>query len=226
MEKERIPGGVIRPREDVYILNSAAVVGREEYKGPLTDYFDVRDGVDDSFGMDSWEMAEAEMQRLAVNGVFAGSAVSPKDTGFLLAGDLLNQCAGSNYGLSNFGIPYLGLYGACSTAAEGLLLGSLLTGTTGQISVAVTSSHNCSAERQFRFPMEYGGQRTPTSQWTVTGSGAFMLALWFVIKIDDRGSKVNEANEQMVEEEKKEAEKSLSSGNSAEEKNEPSNKGE
>jgi len=175
MEKERIPGGVIRPREDVYILNSAAVVGREEYKGPLTDYFDVRDGVDDSFGMDSWEMAEAEMQRLAVNGVFAGSAVSPKDTGFLLAGDLLNQCAGSNYGLSNFGIPYLGLYGACSTAAEGLLLGSLLTGTTGQISVAVTSSHNCSAERQFRFPMEYGGQRTPTSQWTVTGSGAFML---------------------------------------------------
>ena len=167
--------GAIKPERNVYILSSSAVVGREEYKGPLGEYFDVRDGKDDSFGMKSWEMAESEMQRLALNGAFAGSVISPKDVGFLFAGDLQNQCVGSNYGLLNFGVPYLGLYGACSTASEGIMLASLICGTTGQKTAAVSSSHNCSAERQFRFPMEYGGQRTPTSQWTVTGAGAFVI---------------------------------------------------
>lgn len=165
----------IEPTRPVYIIGSSAVVGREEYKGPLGRYFDVRDGKDDSFGMKSWEMAESEMQRLALNGVFAGSTFTAEDVGFLFAGDLQNQCVGSNYGLLNFGIPYLGLYGACSTAAEGLTLASLMCGATGMRAAAVSSSHNCSAERQFRFPMEYGGQRTPTSQWTVTGSGAFVV---------------------------------------------------
>jgi len=167
--------GIIRPERDVYILSSSAVVGREEYKGPLGKYFDVRDGKDDSFGMKSWEMAESEMQRLALNGAFAGSVISQADVGFLFAGDLQNQCVGSNYGLLNFGIPYLGLYGACSTASEGIMLASLISGATGRKAAAVSSSHNCSAERQFRFPMEYGGQRTPTSQWTVTGAGAFIV---------------------------------------------------
>ena len=167
--------GLITPRLPVYILASSAVVGREEYKGPLGEYFDVRDNKDDSFGMKSWERAESEMQRLALNGVFAGAAFGEEDVGFLFAGDLLNQCAGSNYGLLNFRIPYLGLYGACSTAAEGLILASIMCGSTGMRCAAVSSSHNCSAERQFRFPMEYGGQRTPTSQWTVTGAGAFAV---------------------------------------------------
>ncbi len=167
--------GIIKPERDVYILSSSAVVGREEHKGPLGKYFDVRDGKDDSFGMKSWESAESEMQRLALNGAFAGSVISREDIGFLFAGDLQNQCVGSNYGLLNFGIPYLGLYGACSTAAEGIMLATLLCAFTGHKAAAVSSSHNCSAERQFRFPMEYGGQRTPTSQWTVTGSGAFIV---------------------------------------------------
>lgn len=166
---------LLKPQRDVYVLASEAVVGREEYKGPLGEYFAVRDGKDDSFGMDSWEKAESEMQRLALNGVFAGSPFGCDGVGFLFAGDLLNQCVGSNYGLLNFGIPYLGLYGACSTAAEGLMLASMMCGTTGLRGAAVSSSHNCSAERQFRFPMEYGGQRTPTSQWTVTGAGAFAV---------------------------------------------------
>lgn len=165
----------LEPSRPVYLLSSSAVVGREEYKGPLQRYFDVRDNKDDSFGMASWEQAEAEMQRLALNGAFAGAAFGEADIGLLLAGDLLNQCAGSNYGLLNFMIPYLGLYGACSTAAEGIMLASLLTGAAGIRTAAVSSSHNCSAERQFRFPMEYGAQRTPTSQWTVTGAGAFVL---------------------------------------------------
>lgn len=167
--------GIITPAREVYILASGAVVGREEYKGPLGQYFDIRDNKDDSFGMKSWEQAESEMQRLALDGVLAGSPFTAEEIAFLFAGDLLNQCVGSNYGLLNFRIPYLGLYGACSTAAEGLMLASLLCGTTGLRAAAVSSSHNCSAERQFRFPMEYGGQRTPTSQWTVTGAGAFVL---------------------------------------------------
>lgn len=167
--------GIIKPMRPVYVLASSAVVGREEYKGPLREYFEVRDNKDDSFGMKSWERAESEMQRLALNGVFAGAKFGEADVGFLFAGDLLNQCAGSNYGLLNFKIPYLGLYGACSTAAEGLILSALMCGSTGMRCAAVSSSHNCSAERQFRFPMEYGGQRTPTSQWTVTGAGAFAV---------------------------------------------------
>ncbi len=167
--------GVVRPARSVYIIGSSAVVGREEHKGPLGQYFGIRDNKDDSFGMKSWEMAESEMQRLALNGVFAGSVFGAEDVAFLFAGDLLNQCVGSNYGLLDFKIPYLGLYGACSTAAEGIILSSLLCGATGMRGAAVSSSHNCSAERQFRFPMEYGGQRTPTSQWTVTGAGAFAV---------------------------------------------------
>lgn len=167
--------GRLEPSRAVYLLSSSAVVGREEYKGPLGEYFDVRDNKDDSFGMASWEQAEAEMQRLALNRAFAGAVFGEADIGLLLAGDLLNQCAGSNYGLLNFMIPYLGLYGACSTAAEGIMLAALLSGAVGIRTAAVSSSHNCSAERQFRFPMEYGAQRTPTSQWTVTGAGAFVL---------------------------------------------------
>ncbi len=172
---ERAVRGIIEPARPVYILGSSAVVGREEYKGPLGEYFDVRDGKDDSFGMKSWEMAESEMQRLALNGVLAGAKFGADAVGFLFAGDLQNQCVGSNYGLLNFNIPYLGLYGACSTAAEGIMLASIVSGATGRLAAAVSSSHNCSAERQFRFPMEYGGQRTPTAQWTVTGAGAFVV---------------------------------------------------
>ena len=185
--------GIIKPARDVYIVANEAVVGREEHLGPLGEYFNIRDNKDDSFGMDSWEKAESEMQRLAMNGIFAGASFSPKDFGTIFAGDLLNQCVGSNYGLMGFGIPYLGLYGACSTAAESLILASIVCGATGLMCGAVSSSHNCSAERQFRFPLEYGGQRTPTYQWTVTGAGAFAVSTDpTVTKDDGRSVKISD----------------------------------
>jgi len=118
------------------------------------------------------------MQRLSLGCAMAKAGFTEVDFDCMLAGDLINQCISSSYGLLSYRIPYFGLYGACSTCAEGLLLGSLLCG--GEVGVtrcaSVTSSHYCSAERQFRFPLEYGGQRTPTAQWTVTGSGAFLIS--------------------------------------------------
>ncbi len=168
--------GIIRPRRPVYIADASTVVGHEEAAGPLGAYFDLHDPKDDTFGQNTWEKAESEMQRMAVNTLLGRTNREDKEIAALFAGDLLNQCTGSGYGLLTFGIPYFGLYGACSTAAEGLLLGSLFAGAYGRPVVTVSSSHNCSAERQFRFPMEYGAQRPPTAQWTVTGAAAFLLS--------------------------------------------------
>lgn len=168
--------GIITPRRSVRIISSASVAGREEERGPLGGSFDITDTHDDSFGMSTWEKAESEMQRLALGCALEKASLADGDIDAMLAGDLLNQCVGSNYGLSCYKIPYFGLYGACSTAAEGMLLSSLICSGMPSRCAAVTSSHYCSAERQFRFPLEYGGQRTPSSQWTVTGSGAFILS--------------------------------------------------
>lgn len=157
------------------IVSAASVVGRREYEGPLGDCFDLHDSTD-KFGMKTWEKAESEMQRLAFNVMLAKASASERDVDALFAGDLLNQCVGSSYGLLDFDIPYFGLYGACSTAVEGLMMCAMMTsaGYFGTCS-AVTSSHYCSAERQYRTPLEYGAQRTPTAQWTVTGAGAFLV---------------------------------------------------
>ena len=157
------------------ITSTYSVVGHLEKEGPLGDFFD-EFSKDDKFDKDSWEKAESEMQRRALSGALKKSKTIDSELDALLAGDLLNQCVGSNYGLSSFDVGYLGLYGACSTCAEGLLLGaSLYSGGIVNTCAVVTSSHYCSSERQFRFPLEYGGQRTPTAQWTTTGSGAFIL---------------------------------------------------
>ncbi len=157
------------------ISSTYSVVGHMEHEGPLGDLFDEYSN-DDKFGKDSWEKAESEMQRRALSGAIKKSGFIDTELDVLLAGDLLNQCVGSNYALSNFDTGFLGLYGACSTCSEGLLIGSCLYsgGIINSCAVA-TSSHYCSSERQFRFPLEYGGQRTPTAQWTTTGSGAFVL---------------------------------------------------
>ncbi|MBE6546225.1 MAG: stage V sporulation protein AD [Ruminococcaceae bacterium] len=157
------------------IVSAASVVGKYEYEGPLGDCFDLHDSTD-KFGMKTWEKAESEMQRLAFNTALAKAAASEREVDVLFAGDLLNQCVGSSYGLLDFDIPYFGLYGACSTAAEGLMLAAMMT-SAGYFTTAaaVTSSHYCSAERQYRTPLEYGAQRSPTAQWTVTGSGAFLV---------------------------------------------------
>ncbi len=163
------------PASPVYITGGCTVVGHEEMRGSLGRYFTVSDPKDDLFGMETWEQAEAQMQRLALGGALKEAPFSASDVDFMFAGDLLNQCAASEYGLAEFDIPFFGLYGACSICAEGLALAALVSGSTGKRCAAVTSSHNCSAERQFRSPVEYGGQRTPTSQWTVTGAAAFLL---------------------------------------------------
>lgn len=157
------------------IFASASVVGGKESDGPLGDAFDLRDPCD-RFGMKTWEKAESEMQRMALNTALAKAEIRAEAVGALFAGDLLNQCVGSAYGLQSFDIPYIGLYGACSTCAESLLLASLMVSHgMSSIAAAVTSSHYCSAERQYRTPLEYGAQRAPTAQWTVTGAGAFLV---------------------------------------------------
>lgn len=156
-------------------ISTGNAVGKKEFEGPLGSLFDTHD-TDDRFGKETWEKAESEMQRLAFNIALKKAELGFDDIGALFAGDLLNQCVGSSYGLLGCMVPYFGIYGACSTSAEGIMLAATMT--THKIferCAAVTSSHNCSAERQYRTPIEYGGQRTPTSQWTVTGSGAFII---------------------------------------------------
>ena len=168
--------GKILRFDGVSITSSASVVGKNEYDGPLGEYFDIHDPTD-KFGMKTWEQAESEMQRLAFNTALSKLSLAERSIDAIFAGDLLNQCVGSSYGLLDFDIPYFGLYGACSTAAEGIMLASACV-SAGYFdrAVAVTSSHYCSAERQYRAPIEYGAQRSPTAQWTVTGAGAFVIS--------------------------------------------------
>ena len=159
-----------RPR----IIASAAVGGKREGEGPLKDCFD-RVSADSYFGEESWERAESHMIRecfnLACNK--AGLAAAPD---YIIAGDLLNQCVSSAFAMKDSGAPYFGVYGACSTMAESLTLAAMLVdGGYAETACAVTGSHFCTAERQYRYPLEYGGQRTPTSQWTVTGAGAAIV---------------------------------------------------
>ncbi len=160
---------------DCGIKAASSVVGKLEKKGPLGASFDLHCD-DDRFAQKTWEKAEAEMQRLALNTALAKGELREEDIDAIFAGDLLNQCVGAAYGLKDFSVPYFGLYGACSTAAEGLALSALLVsgGMLGR-TAAVASSHNCTAERQYRSPIEYGAQRAPTAQWTVTGAGAFIV---------------------------------------------------
>ncbi len=157
------------------IFSYASAVGKKEFDGPLGQKFDLHDP-DGLFGKKTWESAESEMQRMAFAIALSKAKLKDGDVGALFAGDLLNQCVGSAYGLLSFDVPYFGLYGACSTSAESLLLASM-TVTLGAYKIcgAVTSSHYCSAERQYRTPIEYGAQRPPTAQWTVTGAGAFLV---------------------------------------------------
>ena len=166
---------IIKFKNAPTIISTYSVVGKKEFEGPLGAYFDEH-GTDNKFGMTSWEKAEGEMQRRALSGALKNASLTDSQVDILLSGDLLNQCVGSSYGLLDFDIPYIGLYGACSTCAEGLAIASCFVGNcTANICASVTSSHFCSSERQFRFPLEYGGQRTPTAQWTVTGAGAFIV---------------------------------------------------
>ena len=157
------------------VIAYAAVVGKAENEGPYGGEFD--EVVEDNkAGSDTWEQAESLFQQRAVGHVLRKSGLEPDRIDLMIAGDLLNQCVGSSYGLKDYFIPYLGIYGACSTFAEGLLLSAALV-NAGYIDTAIasTSSHFSTAERQFRFPLNYGGVRTPTAQWTVTAAGCCLL---------------------------------------------------
>ena len=151
----------------------ASVVGQKEADGPLGRRFDAVEP-DARAGQDSWEKAESAMLRRAIDMAAERAGGAP---GCVLAGDLLNQCAGSAYAVRGLAAPFFGLYGACSTMAEALGMAALLVdGGYFESAAAATGSHFCSAERQFRYPLEYGGVRTPTAQWTVTGAGCVVLS--------------------------------------------------
>ena len=157
------------------IVAEAAVVGKKEGEGPLKNCFDYIS--DDSyFGADTWEKAETAMLKRCFDTLCGKASLAPDQLDYVLSGDLLNQCVSSSFAMRDSGIPYFGLYGACSTMSESLSLGAMLVdGGYASRLCAITCSHFCSAERQFRLPLSYGGQRTPTSQWTVTGSGGVIL---------------------------------------------------
>lgn len=153
----------------------ASVAGKKETEGPLGYTFDVKCR-DPYFGQKTWEQAEKHMQQQALKKLAEKAGMAQTDFDLVFSGDLLNQCIGSSFTLRNTGIPHIGLYGACSTMAEGLMMASMAVGGGfGDKVVAMTSSHFASSERQYRFPLGYGGQRTPTAQWTVTGSGAALV---------------------------------------------------
>lgn len=154
----------------------ASVAGKKEGEGPLGKEFDYTSD-DNSFGEKTWEKAESRIQKEALSRALNKASITPDTVDLIFAGDLLNQCIGTSFGLREFNIPFVGLFGACSTMAESLALASLaLENGCANVTAAITSSHFCSAERQFRFPLEYGGQRTPNAQWTATGSGAVILS--------------------------------------------------
>lgn len=159
----------------VSAVSFAAVGGKKEGEGPFGDCYDYIDR-DDRFGQESFEEAESAMQGLAFQNALEKAGLQPSDISFMFGGDLLNQCIGTSFGILDFKVPFIGIYGACSTISEGLMLASLTVDSgAGERVAAITSSHFCTAERQYRFPLDYGGQRTPTSQWTATASGALIL---------------------------------------------------
>ncbi|MBQ4648747.1 MAG: stage V sporulation protein AD [Clostridia bacterium] len=161
--------------DSVHLKNFASVVGKTESEGPLASCFDMCEK-DEYFGKSTWEEAESEMVHRCINILFTKEKMHPKELDIICGGDLLNQCVASSFGVKEWGVPYLGLYGACSTFGEAVLVGgALVSGGFKKNALGFACSHFCSAEKQYRFPLEYGGQRTPTAQNTVTGCGAVLL---------------------------------------------------
>ena len=172
---QKIGAQSLRFAEAPFIVSSASIVGTKEGQGPLSDEFDMI-GADDKFGQDTWEESESALQKEAVTLALGKADMKPEDIRYIFAGDLLGQNIASSFGLMDFDIPIFGLYGACSTCGESLSLAAMCVaaGYADHV-VAVTSSHFASAEKQFRFPLEYANQRPLSATWTVTGSGAFIL---------------------------------------------------
>ena len=157
------------------IVSTASIVGPKEAQGPLAKYFD--QCLDDEFwGEKTWEKAESKIIKETVNMAVTKSGIAATDIDYCFAGDLLNQCISSSFGLREVGVPFFGVFGACSTFVESMSLGAIAIEGFAENVVCATSSHFCSAEKQFRFPLELGNQRPQTSQWTVTGAGAVVLS--------------------------------------------------
>lgn len=163
-------------KNPVYIHETASIVGPKEKDGPMANYFDTL--LEDEFwGEKSWEKAESKIVKETVNSLISKTNLSSKDIDFCFAGDLLNQCIASNFAYRDSNIPFIGLFGACSTFIESMIVASsFIDGNFAQNAICSASSHFCSAEKQFRFPLELGNQRPPSSQWTVTGCGAALLS--------------------------------------------------
>ena len=176
MSSKRLGRQTIRLGSPVSVVSYANIGGKQEAQGPLAGYFDELNQ-DAYFGQKSWEKGESAMQQFALRRAMEKGGLAPEDLDYVLAGDLLNQCIGTSFGLRDFKIPFYGLYGACSTMGESLSLAALLIdGGFARLAAAVTSSHFCTAERQYRMPVPYGSQRTPTAQWTATAAGCCILS--------------------------------------------------
>lgn len=171
----RIGGYTMQLDSSPSFLGWAAVGSKKEAEGPIGQQFDLINN-DGLFGQKTWELAEGEMQKLSAAKALEKALIAPGEVELMFAGDLLNQITASHYGLRELGIPFMGIYGACSTMGQGMIMaGMAIEGGFTRRAMAVTSSHFCSAERQYRFPLEYGGQRPPTAQWTATAAGAAIL---------------------------------------------------
>ena len=175
MSKKKLGQQTVALSHPPSFLTCANVVGQLEGQGPLAQTFDLIDS-DDTFGESTWEKSESAMQKKALTLALDKLGQGASTLDWLFAGDLLNQCIGSSFAAREQHLPFFGLYGACSTMGEGLILASMaLDGDFGRRAGVLASSHFCTAERQYRTPLEYGSQRTPTAQWTVTGAGAVIL---------------------------------------------------
>lgn len=172
---KRLGKQTIKTENKPRIISTFSVVGPKEGDGPLKNYFDLV-LKDDLNGQKSYEKAESSILYTAITECIKKADLKESDINYLFAGDLLNQISSSNFAARDLDIPFLGLYGACSTMTESLSLAALMieSGYSNYV-LAATSSHFSAAERQFRFPLEYGSQRHPTAQWTVTGAGAMLL---------------------------------------------------
>ncbi len=172
---KRIGKYTLKMQNQPKIESFFSVVSKKEAEGPLGRHFD-KIFNDSYLGQSSWEKAESQLQLEAVQGALNKANLDSSEIDYIFAGDLLNQCISSTFGLMKLGIPFLGQYGACSTMAQTIAMASVMIDSgAAKRCVSVTSSHFCSAERQFRFPLDYGGQRPPTAQWTATASGALIL---------------------------------------------------
>lgn len=158
------------------VIGYAAAVGKKEAEGPLSEYFD-KIYMDEFCGEKTFEKAETHLQKTAIETALKKAKLNKTDIQCAFAGDLLNQCIGSSFGMRDLKFPFAGLYGACSTMALSLALSGIFVDSgAAKNTVAAASSHFCSAERQYRYPLEYGGQRSPAAQWTVTGAGCAVVS--------------------------------------------------